>query len=154
MWNGSSIPLAHEHLAWYVKCGLRMRRECRERFLLRRAWGEPSAAGQLWVFGLTNSPLSTAKVLIDAVGYVCPYELFWSSFEFRMKLVYISYELPIRTFEIILVLRKFNPFQMKFTWTDQHDITYEWYHPSYLVAKFMVWISIFDDESDNRILKY
>ena len=22
-------------------------------------------------FGLTNSPLSTAKVLIDAVGYVC-----------------------------------------------------------------------------------
>ena len=24
-----------------------------------------------WVFGLQNSPLSTAKVLIDAVGYVC-----------------------------------------------------------------------------------
>ena len=25
----------------------------------------------VWVFGLTNSPLSTAEVLIDAVGYVC-----------------------------------------------------------------------------------
>ena len=107
-------------------CGLRMRRECRERILLRRAWREPSAAGQLLVFGLTKSPPSTANVLIDAVGYVCPYELFWSSF--RMKLVYISYEIPKRTFEIILVSRRSNPFQMKFTWTDQHNTTYEWYH--------------------------
>ena len=34
-------------------------------------WGKHPAPNQVWVFGLTNSPLSTAKVLIDAVGYVC-----------------------------------------------------------------------------------
>ena len=33
--------------------------------------GKPPASNQVWVFGLTNSPLSTARVLTDAVGYIC-----------------------------------------------------------------------------------
>ena len=30
-----------------------------------------SAPAQLWIFDLTNFPLSTVKVMIDAVGYAC-----------------------------------------------------------------------------------
>ena len=30
-------------------------------------WGKQPASNQVWIFGLTNSPLSTAKFLIDAM---------------------------------------------------------------------------------------
>ena len=32
---------------------------------------KPPSSAQVWVFGLTNSPISIAKSLIDAMRYVC-----------------------------------------------------------------------------------
>ena len=68
-------------------------------------------------------------------------KLIWTSYKFLMKFSMnrglISFAL--HSCEILPVphghIRRLQPFQMQFIWTDRHNIPYEWYQPPVVVCR-------------------